>query len=413
MEKRIPLADLCDLIVDCKNRTPPAVGEGETPVGHAIGTPHINNGRIDLSNANQVSKETFDTWTTRAVPQPGDIILTREAPVGRVGCVELGMKICLGQRTMLIRPNPQISNPRYLSYLLLGPQVQTELNSRASGSTVPHLRVDQVRHLPVPEVPTLSTQRAIAEVLGALDDKIAVNERIAKTSISLGDGLHEILMSGGGSGSARVMSIAELASGGLLSFGDGYRTKRSEHGTPGLPILRVAEVGDGDITPAFADYVREEFRPAMGAKVSKSGDVVLTTKGTVGRVSLISAAQPEFVYSPQVCYFRTSSGSPISNFYLFHWFRGQEFWRQANGLKGQTDMADYLSLRDVRSLRVTVPPHEQASEFDEKCTAIYARVESARSENRTLRELRDTLLPQLVTGKLRIKDAERAVEDAV
>ncbi len=272
----------------------------------------------------------------------------------------------------------------------------------------PYLSLSDQRRIKI-ALPNIRRQRSVAEVLSALDDKIAVNERIADSAISLGDSLQEALLQDGQS--KRRITISELTTAGHLIFGDGYRTKRSEHGTPGLPILRVAEVGNGVVNPSFADHVRNNFRPAMGGKVSASGDVVLTTKGTVGRVAMISPSHPDFVYSPQVCYFRFLPGSPISNYYLFHWFRGAEFWSQANGMKGQTDMADYLSLRDVRSLRVTIPPRELVSEFDAKCAPMYARVESARSENRTLTALRDTLLPQLVTGKLRIKDAERVMED--
>lgn len=64
---------------------------------------------------------------------------------------------------------------------------------------------------------------------------------------------------------------------------------------------------------------------------------------------------PEFVYSPQVCYFRINPNSSIRRRYLYYWLKGQEFWNQANHLKGQTDMADYLSLSDIRALKISLP----------------------------------------------------------
>ncbi|MFJ9523390.1 restriction endonuclease subunit S [Kitasatospora sp. NPDC101801] len=75
-------------------------------------------------------------------------------------------------------------------------------------------------------------------------------------------------------------------------------------------------------------------------------------------------------------------------------------------------MADYLSLRDIRSLRITAPSPPNLAEFSRICNPMQAHAESMRGQNRTLAELRDTLLPQLVTGKIRVKDAERIVEDA-
>ncbi|MEV7181485.1 restriction endonuclease subunit S [Kitasatospora sp. NPDC093679] len=156
-----------------------------------------------------------------------------------------------------------------------------------------------------------------------------------------------------------TLTIAQLMQQGALSFGDGYRTKKSEHGQPGLPILRVAEVHNGSIRPEFSDYVSDSYRGAMGAKVSQPGDIVLTTKGTVGRVAVIPDDSPPFVYSPQVCYFRVSESGALDRRFLYYWFKGAEFWSQAGHRKSQTDMADYLNMADIRSLCITIPDRSQ------------------------------------------------------
>jgi type I restriction enzyme, S subunit len=151
-------------------------------------------------------------------------------------------------------------------------------------------------------------------------------------------------------------TLGELAAAGHLELGDGYRTKRSEHGKPGIPILRVAEVLDGEIAPSFQDHVHESYRPKMNGKISRIGDVVLTTKGTVGRVALMPENSAEFVYSPQLCYFRARPNGPLLGRYLYYWFRSDSFWSQAGYRKSQTDMADYINLADIRSLSITLPP---------------------------------------------------------
>ncbi|MFE6522122.1 restriction endonuclease subunit S [Streptomyces sp. NPDC057794] len=168
----------------------------------------------------------------------------------------------------------------------------------------------------------------------------------------------------------RSWTFKELAAAGQLEYGDGYRTKKSEIGATGYPILRVAEVLDGRISPSFAEFVRPEFRSVMKGKVSRSGDVVLTTKGTVGRVALMPTGAAEFVYSPQVCYFRTPVNSLLESRFLYYWFRSSEFRKQAAGMKGQTDMADYLNLTDVGALRIALPARTEQRAIAEVLGAL-------------------------------------------
>jgi len=168
-----------------------------------------------------------------------------------------------------------------------------------------------------------------------------------------------------------VATLDELVRAGHLELGDGYRTKRTEYGRPGLPILRVADVHDGRIEPSFLDYVSLQYLGSIGPKVSRVGDIVLTTKGTVGRVAIMPNGAPEFVYSPQVCFFRIlSPGSPIQPRYMFYWFKSEQFLNQATYRKGQTDMADYLNLADIRSLKVELPPRAVQSAVAEVLGAL-------------------------------------------
>ncbi|MFC9086327.1 restriction endonuclease subunit S [Nocardiopsis dassonvillei] len=153
----------------------------------------------------------------------------------------------------------------------------------------------------------------------------------------------------------RTTTIGTLVEEGALEFGDGYRTKRPELGTPGLPILRVAEVLDGRISPAFTDHVQNSHIKKMGQKVSQPGDIVLTTKGTVGRVAIMPDSSPKFIYSPQVCYFRVNEKASIDRGFLYNWLKSDQFWQQASSLMSQTDMAAYLNMADIRSLRITLP----------------------------------------------------------
>jgi len=168
------LSDVTLAIVDCEHKTAPT-----QPFGiPSIRTTDIKNGRLDLRAAKRVSEETYREWTARMEPQEGDLILAREAPVSEVGLVPPDTRVCLGQRTVLVRPDPEKAVPRYLLFLLLTPQMQHELKSRAEGSTTPHLNVGDIREFELPELPELPEQNRIAHVLGTLDDKIELNRQM-------------------------------------------------------------------------------------------------------------------------------------------------------------------------------------------------------------------------------------------
>lgn len=150
-------------------------------------------------------------------------------------------------------------------------------------------------------------------------------------------------------------TLGQLATDGRLVFSDGYRTKQSELGEPGISILRVAEVHDGRIVPTHEDHVRDEYRPYIGLKKSMAGDVIVTTKGSVGRVAQVREGMPEFVYSPQLCFFRATRNSDLDQGFLYQWFRGREFRNQLFGVQSQTDMAPYVNLADLRNITISVP----------------------------------------------------------
>ena len=154
----------------------------------------------------------------------------------------------------------------------------------------------------------------------------------------------------------RRRTIGELIASGALTMSDGYRTKRGELGQPGFRIIRVADVGDGTVALDSPDFVSESYRSQIGAKLGEAGDILLTTKGTVGRVAVLPAIDEPVVYSPQLCYFRVVSGGPLDRDYLRFWFRSAEFWSQARDRMNNTDMAAYVNLADVRSLQITLPP---------------------------------------------------------
>ena len=149
--------------------------------------------------------------------------------------------------------------------------------------------------------------------------------------------------------------MGTLAERGALIIGDGYRTKRDELAGSGFRILRVADVLDGRVEAGGPDFVAESFRPQIGAKAAQDGDVLVTTKGTVGRVAMMPALAEEVVYSPQLCFFRVTDRDVVDPRFLSYWFASEAFREQASHRANNTDMAAYINLADIRSLEVDLP----------------------------------------------------------
>ena len=149
----------CEQVVDCHNKTAPYTSTG-IPL---VRTTNIKDGRLLLDDTRYVDQPTYDFWSRRCPPEPGDVLFTREAPMGEAGIIPPGVKLCLGQRTMLMRPSPAISSSFLLS-ALLSPVVKDLIDRVAVGSGVKHLRVGDVERLPVPLPPVAEQTRIVAEV---------------------------------------------------------------------------------------------------------------------------------------------------------------------------------------------------------------------------------------------------------
>jgi type I restriction enzyme S subunit len=158
--------------------------------------------------------------------------------------------------------------------------------------------------------------------------------------------------------SSGPIQVASLIERGLLIINDGYRAKNSELGGHGLPFARAGNIAGG-FNFDEADRFPQENLDRVGEKVSRPGDAVFTSKGTVGRFAFVTKHTPRFVYSPQLCFWRSLNTDVIDPRWLFYWMHSAEFFDQYSGVKGQTDMADYVSLGDQRRMVITLPPIEE------------------------------------------------------
>lgn len=189
--KRLRIEDACESIVDCLNRTAPTV-VGPTPF-KMIRTTNVRHGRVNLDSVNYVTEDVYRTWTRRQVPQRGDVILTREAPMGEVGMLLSDEKTFLGQRLVSYRANAAKLYSRFLLYALQSSELQEQIHAMASGATVQHMRVPDTKNLELP-LPGLSEQFEIVTTLDSLRVETQRLESICNQKLATLDALKKSLL---------------------------------------------------------------------------------------------------------------------------------------------------------------------------------------------------------------------------
>jgi type I restriction enzyme S subunit len=182
-------------------------------------------------------------------------------------------------------------------------------------------------------------------------------------------------------------ATADLISAGILEIGDGYRAKNSEMAETGVPFVRAGDV-DGRVNTAGTDLLSETSVEKAGRKRSMPGDVVMTTKGTIGRLAFVKSGDPDFIYSPQLCFWRSLNAEVIDPRWLFFAMRSQEMLNQISWSAGQTDMAPYVSLTDQRTaFKITLPTIEEQRAIAATLGALDDKIELNRKTAATLEEM--------------------------
>lgn len=395
----IVLDDLCLNIVDCLHKTAPINELGNY---FAVGTPAMRGNNIDYSLARRIDDITFDEWTKRLRPRYGDLLLAREAPVGPVVRIPIEENVAPGQRTVLLRPDTAKVISDYLYYLLIAPEQQERLNQPVGGSTVAHLNVADVRSFRLPEVPSLMEQRRIAGVLGALDDKIESNLRVRYLCRDLGGNLVADTVR-----SAPSTQLEHYAAS--ISRGVTPQYYKDEDASPVL-VLNQKCIRDGWVTPELARLMTPRAREKSQA-IARLDDLLVnsTGQGTLGRVARWDSDDPIYVDShvtvvkadPRRIY-------PLLMPYLVFPLQ-DEIEHMATGSTGQTE----LSPSRLAQLNVPLLSLEEQRPLSTRLVVLEAQAHYCQVQSLKLTELRDALLPELMSGRMRVDDAGCLVSEAL
>ena len=157
------LTHITYLIEDCPHSTAKDEGKGYP----LVRTPNVGFGHLLLNDVHKVSEKVYNQRNTRAVPQKNDLIFAREAPAGNIAVIN-EEKVCLGQRTVLLRPITHCILPQYLAYYILAPSSQQNLIEKSSGTTVAHVNLSDFRPYMIAVPPIEEQNRIVNKVMDLL-----------------------------------------------------------------------------------------------------------------------------------------------------------------------------------------------------------------------------------------------------
>ena len=181
IDTHITAEEACEVIVDCPHSTPKYIGKNK--IYPAIRTSEIKNGQIDWTSMLYVDAEEYKQRTKRLVPLEGDIVYAREGTYGDCVILPKQHRFCLGQRTMLFRPNYNICTSEYLHQVLRSDVVKRQADESNAGSTVPHVNVADAKKFAFP-LPSLEKQKEFSNFVERTDkSKLTIQQSLDKLEI--------------------------------------------------------------------------------------------------------------------------------------------------------------------------------------------------------------------------------------
>jgi type I restriction enzyme S subunit len=413
------LGNVCT-VIDCEHKTAPTQDEG-IPL---IRTPNIGAGHLILDNAKRITEQVYAAWTRRAKPEPGDLIMAREAPVGNVALIRKGQRVCLGQRTVLLRLRDKRTSPHYLNYLLNSPAVNAYVNLLANGATVGHLNVADIRKLSLPRFPSKMAQERIAAILSAYDDLIENNRRRIALLEKMAEEIYRewfVRMRFPGHERAkfekgvpegwsvkRFHEIVEYYIGG--GWGE---DNQSASFCEGAVVIRGTDIPDVQAGDLEGCPFRFHQTSNLKSRKLQPNDIVFEVSGgsknqLLGRNVLVTERVLRFFDAPVIAAsfcklirFRQKLVSP----YFMKYFLKLYYDYDLVGIYQvqSTGISNYQFESFLKFQTIVLPPSPLQQKFEEKVKPIIEMRDDVALANITLRKARDSLLPRLISGKLDVE----------
>ncbi len=435
VRRRVSIVELCEAHVDCVNRTAPVV-DFQTPY-KMIRTTNVRDGFIDTENVRYVTEPTYKKWTRRLIPKRGDVILTREAPLGEVGKIRTDDQIFLGQRLYQFRTNPQKLDADFLLYSLLDDDLQGQIRGYGSGATVEHMRLQDIPSLEI-SLPPIEGQRKIAAILSAYDDLIDNNLRRIKILEEMaqnlyrewftypfrGTGLPSPKPSPSGRGASGEGSPWRLVDSLLGPIPEGWEVKKLSEMVE-TQYGYTESASEVEVGPKFVrgmdinkrSYIQWDTVPYCRMRASdhpryklELGDIVVIRMADPGKVGIIEK-DIDGVFASYLIRIRPTSPR-LSPYYLFYFLLSDRYQDYVKGASTGTTRKS-VSAGVIVDIDMVVPPDNIREQFEDQVPTIRQMLSSLLDKNANLRRTRDLLLPRLISGEVDVSELNIAVPEEV
>jgi type I restriction enzyme S subunit len=431
------LEDCVEKLIDYRGKSPKK-SEGGIPV---LSAKVVKKGRILTPIIQTISPDYYSEWMRRGIPKLGDVVLTTEGPLGEVAQID-EKTYALGQRIVTLRGVPDRLDNTFLKFLLMSPGVQSELYARATGTTVLGISQKSLRKVPL-RLPPYDEQIAIASVLGALDDKVENNNQMNETLEQLAQAIFKSWfvdfdpVRAKAAGNAPAHMDADTAELFPSSFGDdglpagwvwrklgdcvsltkgrSYKSIELQESDTALVSLKSFLRGGGyrsDGLKAYTGTYKDEQTLTSGDLIVALTDVTQAAD-VIGKPAIVRSNN-EFktlVASLDVGIIRSIETS-VSTPFLYCMMMTYDFQSHIYRYTSGTTVL-HLGKKGVPAYEFGMPTCEVLDKFTAIAKPIFSKIELNAVNSNTLVELRDTLLPKLMSGEIRVSDAEREVETAV
>lgn len=383
------IRELCSVVVDCPHSTPKWTANGKI----VIRNKNIKHGKIDFSSPSYTDDEHFAQRIKRAKPQPGDIIITREAPIGDVGMIPENTECCLGQRMVLLRANQSVCDNFYLLYSLQSLYVQHQISwSEGTGTTVSNLRIPHLEQIQIPYLP-LEQQAKISSVLRAMEEKIENNRRLNDNLEQQAQAIYherfETVSPNDLPSDWRIVTLGEVATISNKSFN---------------PLKEPEILLEHYSIPAFDEARFPVFELSTSIKSNKfiidaSCFMISKLNPTTKRVWKPYCLTGNAVCSTEFIVYKAKDQS-ITDFLYSVIDSGSFSDFMCSHVTGSTGSRQRTTPSDTLSYELILPSEDELAEFQSLVSPMYAQMRINAIENDKLKRLRDSLLPKLMSGEI-------------
>ena len=418
--------DSMKAIIDYRGKTP-----RKTPSGIPLVTAKIvKNGRI-MAPTEFIAFEGYDSWMNRGLPEPGDVVMTTEAPLGEIAQIN-SCKVALGQRLITLRGKPDLLNNTYLKFAMQAAFVQNQLKARSTGTTVLGISQRELRKVEIP-LPPLSEQRRIAYILGILDEKIELNQQMNETLEATARAIFKSWFVDFDSVNAKMEGRKPLGMDAKTAklfpsaFQDSPLGKIPE-GWKVIALPEVIEVNPRRVLKkgTVASYLPMQNLPTQGHRPDNwayrkfnsgtkfiNGDTLLARitpcleNGKTGFVDFLGENEVGWG-STEYIILRPKPPFPVEFGYYLARSDSLRIFAIHNmtGTTGRQRVP--ASCFDYYQFAVPTAPIVQ--EFGKIVKPLMKKIRVNNQQSHTLSQIRDTLLPKLLSGEIRVDDATEILE---